>query len=242
MTTLQAHLRNFRDGGELYRLFEHIPDVLFFAKDGEGRLIMGNQRFVEHCGLSSIDELAGKSDYDIFPNYMAEIFATDDQAVLSSGKPLLHLVELFPSRDRLPEWFTTNKYPIFDDNGNAAAVCGIVQNYEQSFYDSNDPVSKVVELIKDRFDQALSIPELSKEAGLSQRQLERLFKKRFSITPREYIIRLRVLIAADQLRFTSKGITEIALDCGFYDHSSFTRQFKRHMGTLPLQFRKNESG
>ena len=144
---------------------------------------------------------------------MADKFATDDQAVLGSGKPLLHLVELFPSRDRLPEWYTTNKYPIFDDNG-TAAVCGIVQNYEQSFYDSNDAVSKVVKLIKNKFDQTLSIPELSKKAGLSQRQLERLFKKRFSITPREYIIRLRVLIAADQLRFTSKGITEIALDCG----------------------------
>ena len=97
MKTFQPHLQAFRDGGELYRLFEHIPDVLFFAKDGEGRLIMGNQRFVEHCGLSLIDELAGKSDYDIFPNYMADKFATDDQAVLGSGKPLLHLVELFPS-------------------------------------------------------------------------------------------------------------------------------------------------
>lgn len=242
MKKLQPPLREYRDGGELYRLFEHIPKVLFFAKDAEGRLLMGNQRFVEHCGFSSLQEIVGKSDYDIFPKYMADKFATDDQAVLRSGKPLLHLVELFPSRDRLPEWYSTNKYPIFDNNGAASAVCGIVQNLEHSFEDNQDPVSKVVGLIKDRFNQTLSIPDLSREAGISNRQMERLFKKRFSITPREYIIRLRVLIAADQLRFTIKGITEIALDCGFYDHSSFTRQFKRHMGVRPLQFRKSESG
>ena len=242
MKTRQPILRKYRDGGELHRLFEHIPDVLFFAKDENGRLFMGNHRFVEHCGFSSLREIVGKSDHDIFPKYMADKFAIDDQAVLHSGKPLLQLVELFPSRDRLPEWYSTNKYPIFDSKGRASAVCGIVQNFEQSFEDKQDPVSKVVGLIKERFDQSLSIPDLSREAGISQRQMERLFKKRFSITPREYIIRLRVLIAADQLRFTIKGITEIALDCGFYDHSSFTRQFKRHMGTRPLQFRKSESG
>ena len=190
---LQPLLREYRDGGELYRLFEHIPEVLFFAKDADGRLFMGNQRFVEHCGFSSLQEIVGKSDYDIFPKYMADKFATDDQAVLRSGKPLLHLVELFPSRDRLPEWYSTNKYPIFDNNGTASAVCGIVQNFEQSFEDNQDPVSKVVGLIKDRFNQTLSIPELSREAGISQRQMERLFKKRFSITPREYIIFLKTL-------------------------------------------------
>ena len=239
---LQSLLRNFRDGGELYRLFEHIPDILFFAKDSNGRFFMGNQRFVEHCGFSSLQEIAGKSDYDIFPKHMAEKFSMDDQTVLHSGKPLLHLVELFPSRDRLPEWYNTNKYPIFDNNGTASAVCGIVHNFEDSFENNQDPIFKVVNLIKDRFNQRLSIPNLSKEAGISQRQMERLFKNRFSITPREYIRRLRILIAADQLRFTIKGITEIALDCGFYDHSSFTRQFKRHMGLRPLEFRKNERG
>lgn len=242
MISIKERVENFQLGGELYRLFEHIPDVMFFAKDSERRLFMGNQRFVEHCGYASIDEISGKSDYDLFPRYMADKFATDDKAVLGSGEPLLNLVELFPSRDRLPEWYITNKYPIFFKDGSIAAVCGIIRNYERAFDNPDDPVNKVVELIKNGFEEALHIPELSRQAGLSQRQLERLFKKRFSITPREYILRLRVLIAADQLKYTRKGITEIALDCGFYDHSSFTRQFKRHMGTLPLKFRKSERG
>lgn len=240
MFPFASYLEEFRLGGEFHRLLEHIPNIMFFAKDRKRRLFMGNQRFLEHCGFSSVEELAGKADKEIFPKYMEDKFARDDNAILSTGRPLLNLVELFPSRDRLPEWYITNKYPIFDKAGVVAAICGLIQNYERSFDDPDDPVSKVVNLIKSRFDQTINIPDLSRQAGLSQRQLERLFKKRFSISPREYIVRLRVLIAADQLRSTRKGITEIALECGFYDHSSFTRQFKRHMGTLPLRYRKSE--
>ncbi|MGY8692619.1 MAG: AraC family transcriptional regulator, partial [Verrucomicrobiia bacterium] len=59
-------------------------------------------------------------------------------------------------------------------------------------------------LIKQNYASSLSIPELSKQAGLSQRQLERLFKKRFRVSPREYIIRLRILIAADQISQSRK--------------------------------------
>ncbi len=240
MDPWEPYLQDYHLGGAFYRLFEHIPGVMFFAKDRKRRLFMGNQRFLEHCGFTSIEELAGKADREIFPKYMEDKFARDDKTVLSTGRPLLNLVELFPSRDRLPEWYITNKYPIFDNTGSVAAICGLIQSYERSFDDPDDPISKVVHLIKNRFDQTIHIPALSREAGLSQRQLERLFKKRFSISPREYILRLRVLIAADLLRSTRKGITEIALECGFYDHSSFTRQFKRHMGALPLKYRKRE--
>lgn len=240
MEPFERYLNKFHLGGEFYRLFEHIPNIMFFAKDRERRLFMGNQRFLEHCGFTSIEELLGKTDIEMFPKYMEDKFARDDKTLLRTGKPLLNLVELFPSRDRLPEWYITNKYPIFDKSGSVAAICGLIQSYERSFDDDNDPVTKVVDLIKSSFDQTISIPDLSRQAGLSQRQLERLFKKRFSISPREYILRLRVLVAADKLRYTNKSITEIALECGFYDHSSFTRQFKRHMGTLPLRFRKIE--
>jgi AraC-like DNA-binding protein len=240
MKQFDPYLEEYHLGGEFYRLFEHIPNIMFFAKDRKRRLFMGNQEFLEHCGFTSVEELVGKADIQIFPKYMEDKFARDDKKVFSTGKPLFNLVELFPSRDRLPEWYITTKYPIFDKSGSVAAICGLIQNYECSFDDANDPVSKVVNLIKARFNQTINIPTLSREAGLSQRQLERLFKKRFSINPREYILRLRVLIAADQLRYTSKAITEIALECGFYDHSSFTRQFKRHMGILPLKFRNSE--
>ena len=71
-----------KDGGQFYRLFEHVHDLMFFVKDKESRLIMGNHRFLEHCGFATNDELSGKFDYEIFPIYMAEKFRSDDFYVL----------------------------------------------------------------------------------------------------------------------------------------------------------------
>lgn len=238
MTTPNDWLSQLEQGGQFHRLFEHVPDLMFFVKDRDSRLILGNHRFLEHCGVPTVDALHGKNDFDLFPTYMAEKFRADDRSVIESGKPLLELVELFPTRDGLPEWFVTHKYPLFDGKGRVKGVCGIVQNYERTEEDSDDPVIRMVRLIKENYASSLSIPELSQKAGLSQRQLERLFKQRFRISPREYLIRLRILIAADQLTQTRKTITQIAIDCGFYDHSSFTRYFKRHMSCLPLAYRK----
>ena len=72
MKSFESCLENFRLGGEFYRLFEHIPKIMFFAKDRKRRLFMGNQRFLEHCGFTSVDELVGKSDIEMFPKYMED--------------------------------------------------------------------------------------------------------------------------------------------------------------------------
>jgi AraC-like DNA-binding protein len=33
---------------------------------------------------------------------------------------------------------------------------------------------------------------------------------------------------------------QIALDCGFYDHSAFVKRFKKFTGTTPLRYRRQE--
>jgi len=59
MKSFEPCLENFRLGGEFYRLFEHIPKIMFFAKDRKRWLFMGNRRFLEHCGFTSVEELVG---------------------------------------------------------------------------------------------------------------------------------------------------------------------------------------
>ena len=89
MIAFRNWLSNLDQGGQFYRLFEHIPDLMFFVKDKESRLVMGNHRFLEHCGFATNKDLAGKSDQDIFPDYMSEKFRRDDQTVIELQKPLL---------------------------------------------------------------------------------------------------------------------------------------------------------
>jgi len=160
--------------------------------------------------------------------------------VLRDAQPLLDLIELFPTREGLPEWFITQKLPLFDRRGRVYGLCGIVQSYERLLDHSNHPVFQIVAYIRSRYAERLSIPAIAQRFGISQRQLERRFAETFRASPRQYIVRLRVLIASERLRQSDAPITNIALDCGFYDHSSFIRHFKRVLGSTPLAYRKGD--
>lgn len=220
------------------QLFEYMPNVMYFVKNCKGLIMKSNQAFAEHCGCAAPAEVVGKHDDQIFPPYMAEKYRRDDEALLQSGTPLLDLIELFPTREGLPEWFITQKLPLFDHEGKIHGLCGIVQSYERMFDHSQNPIFQVVKYIRAHYSERLSIPEIAHSFGLSQRQLERRFAATFRTSPSHYLIRLRVLIASDRLRHGDESIADIAIDCGFYDHSNFIRHFKKTMGVTPLTYRK----
>ena len=225
--------------GQFRRLFEYLPGTLFFAKNADRRLMCGNSAFVRRCGLDSEEELIGLGDHDLFPPRLAEKYATDDRKVLATGQPLLGITELFPNVSGEPDWSVTDKLPIFDRSGEVAGICGTVRSYEgvrtalQPYLD----LAPVSDFIKQHLNQKLDVTHLAKIAGLSVRQLERRFQETFQTSPRAYLMRMRVLAACEILESTNKRMTEVALAVGFYDHSNFSRQFKRVMGQSPTQYR-----
>jgi AraC-like DNA-binding protein len=57
------------------------------------------------------------------------------------------------------------------------------------------------------------------------------------MSPLQYVMKLRVHQACDKLR-EGASIVDAALASGFYDQSSFTRHFRRHMGLTPGRYRR----
>ncbi len=84
----------------------------------------------------------------------------------------------------------------------------------------------------------IKVAGLATLAGLSASQLDRRFKALFGMTPREYVLRVRTDAAAHALTATSRTVAEIAHDCGFYDQSSFGKQFRKRTGLTPANFRR----
>ena len=80
--------------------------------------------------------------------------------------------------------------------------------------------------------------ELATIAHLSLSQFERRFKALFQVTPVQYLIRLRLNKAGQLLTSSTAKITDIASQCGFYDHSHFIRQFTRAYGLSPSAYRQ----
>ncbi|MEZ6038178.1 MAG: AraC family transcriptional regulator [Planctomycetota bacterium] len=226
--------------GQFRHLFDHLPGAMFFAKDAGLRLMMGNPAFVERCGRREEKEIVGLTDAELFPPKLADKYRHDDQQVLATGRPLRGLIELFPDASGSPEWFVTDKLPLFDRRGRPCGLCGTVRSYEQeraAMQPYLDLAPAAARLKRD-IQQPLDVASLAATTGLSVRQFERKFRETFQMTPRAYLMQMRVIRACELLRGTELPITRIALQAGFYDHSDFARQFARQMGQTATAYRK----
>jgi AraC-like DNA-binding protein len=83
----------------------------------------------------------------------------------------------------------------------------------------------------------LSIYEISKRNFTTVRQLERIFKTHIGLTPKEYvkIIRFQSALAMMSDISQKKSLSDIAFECGFYDHAHLSNEIKRHTGLTPSQ-------
>lgn len=98
-------------------------------------------------------------------------------------------------------------------------------------------LAAAINLMAANIEQPLSTEILAERAGLSLRQLERLFRKYRDCTPQRYYLRLRLQQAWLLLNQTGLSITHVALATGFASHSHFSKCFKEQFGRTPQQER-----
>lgn len=235
-----AFLEAIRPESSFQLLFDHLPGVLFFAKDREGRLLAANRGLLDLYGYVREEDFWGVTDFELLPRSLAEKFREDDLKVIRTGIPMLEIVELFISRQGIPAWFLTNKIPVYSREGEVIGVMGTIQDYEKQreLLPADSDISQALAHIRANFHREIHIPILAKMCGLSVRQFERKFKEHLKTPPQQYIIKMRVHAACDELRRSRKAISDIATDLGFYDQAAFSRQFRKHMGMTPLYYRK----
>jgi AraC-like DNA-binding protein len=92
------------------------------------------------------------------------------------------------------------------------------------------------ELIEARFDEDLSLAELSRVAGLSPYHFIRVFEKQTGLTPHLHLINTR-LAAAKQALDQDGRLADIAAQTGFSDQAHLTRLFKQRYGITPAAYR-----
>jgi PAS domain S-box-containing protein len=243
MHTKQLRLDFFTSLGpsdQAFALFEFLPGLSFFVKDRKGRFIALNRRGCEYCGVPSEQEAIGKTDHDFFPKPRADEYRADDLAVMESAVAIVDRIESAPEEAGSPRLVMTSKIPLRDKRGRVMGVAGFSRQIEriQTPSGTADAFAKVITHLHDHFGQHLSTQELAQMAGLSVSHFERRFKVAFGSSPRQYLVRVRVEHAAKLLLETDKTVSEIAHECGFYDHAHFSRSFRRLMKLSPTAYRK----
>ena len=97
----------------------------------------------------------------------------------------------------------------------------------------------VARYIEENVSEQISLAELAELAQLSTFHFSRAFKQSFGMPPHRYHTSRRIERAKNLLAKLSQSVTEIALDIGFSDTSSFTAAFRKWTGRTPTEFRRS---
>ena len=84
----------------------------------------------------------------------------------------------------------------------------------------------------------LSVSYLANLCGISEVYFRRLFVDKFSLTPKEYIIKLKLEHAKRLLESSQFTVSEIALMCGYTEPCHFSREFKKRFDLSPAEYAK----
>jgi AraC-like DNA-binding protein len=99
-------------------------------------------------------------------------------------------------------------------------------------------ISDAVRSIETHIEEPLRLADLAQSVAMSPYHFLRSFRSVVGMTPRQYVLTLRLARTAVRLRRTQEPIAAIAYDSGFGDLSEFNRRFRRIMGVSPRTYRR----
>lgn len=132
---------------------------------------------------------------------------------------------------------------LFNDNESFATIQTLLLdliNHSKNRYHGAKPewVGVLYQLLNDRWDDRLTLPELAQFAEVHPVTISRYFRRYFRCTLGEYRRKLKIDKSISLVKKQDLSLTEIAFLCGFADQSHFTRSFKQFTGFLPNELRK----
>ncbi len=105
----------------------------------------------------------------------------------------------------------------------------------------SDPVvGEALQAIHEKPSEAWTVSTLSKRAGTSRSVLAERFVKAVGISPIKYLTAWRIELGTARLLDSSDSIAEIALYTGYESEASFSRAFRRHVGSPPGTWRASK--
>ena len=119
----------------------------------------------------------------------------------------------------------------------------IIAEMQKTDYLPNAQYEKIIPAINFIHDNFLKENEITAEklvqvCGISYSYIKRLFVLKFKISPKKYIISLKMNYACDLLRSNMYNISQIAEICGYSDIYTFSHQFKKTFSISPSNFIK----
>ncbi|MFA6478922.1 MAG: PAS domain S-box protein [Victivallaceae bacterium] len=135
-------------------MISSLPSI-FYIKGSDLKYMTASETFLKSQSLSKNFDVAGKTDYDFFPENEAKINAEMDKEVLACGKSILDKEGYIPGT-RKTRWSIFSKIPIYDSEGNIEGLLGFFKDIterrlaEKKIADNN-------KLLQDMIDNSSSL-------------------------------------------------------------------------------------
>jgi PAS domain S-box-containing protein len=218
-------------------LVDGIPQVMGCVKGADGRYRWANSGFANRLGRP-IDEIVGSTVQELFPPEFARSYEDQDARVLATGKPLQRHLELIVRADGAIGWYVTSKTRVVDGRDEPWGIAVLSIDLDAQLQSGHSGLAAVIESVRADVGHPWRVPEMAGVAGLSAKQLERLARRTLGLSPQRLVQRLRLEHAVHLIMTTQATLGAIAAECGFYDQSSFTKQFRSVLGVTPGAYRR----
>ena len=113
---------------KLAAILDNLP-FMIWLKNVSGQYVAVNKPYVRAAGKSNIDEVVGKTDFDLWPHELAEKFVSDDALVMASRQQQTFEENSFDYGQ--DAWVETYKSPIIDSGGRLLGTTGLARDITQ---------------------------------------------------------------------------------------------------------------
>ncbi len=224
---------------ELVALFETLVNVMFCAKDVTGAYVEVNSAFVRRTERSSKRDVVGRRAKDLFAPERAELYEQQDTRVIEGEGPLVDELELIRRPDGELGWYLTTKRSVHNEIGESLGLVSVSRDLEAPSEDAVGVASlqPLISYVRANLGKPLRSVELAEIVGCSPDQLDRRVRRVFGLSPKQYVLRVKVERAIELLSTANAPLVDVARMSGFYDQPDFSRRFVRATGRTPAEFR-----
>lgn len=238
-------------------------------QSGDILIVMPSYGFLGYTGGAGRRALrAAAARYDVMAGFDAGSWLLADAGLLDGYAATIHWQELerfgetFPQVDAVRERYVTDRDRITCSGAMAAfelvldmiaarhghalrlEVAAIFMSPEAPRVNEGPmargrSVLRAVAIMQANLETPLSIAQIARGAGRSQRDLAQRMQGELGATPQAVYRRLRLLQAKRHVLETDFAISEIALRCGYQDAAAMTRAYRQEFGASPREMRAN---
>lgn len=212
--------------------------ALSFRLSGTGAFMIGNKQLITRTGdvLFLPANMAYQVEYSVSESIVVHFKSCNyEEAENISFQNASSMEQMF--RLLLERWKEAHGV-----NQAKSMIYEILEKMEKEQTDAigDEAFARCVRYINAHFCEAeLNIQKVCKYGFISASGLQRGFAKYFQISPKQYLLRLRMNRALELLKENELSVSEIAAACGFTDEKYFSRAFKKKYGCPPSHMKKN---